>query len=93
VLLVDSDLPDNPNDGFKDGTLAVPSKDLKAIFDPVIVQILFLLTQQVDDMKRSRPKSEKTTILLVGGFGSNSYLKQGVDSHFQEAKIIQPPDS
>jgi hypothetical protein len=93
ILLADSNLPDNPAIEFQNGTLVIPGEDLKVIFDRVIGQVLVLLTQQVDAVKRSRLGTDKITIILVGGFGSNSYLRQHIEEGFADISVIQPPDS
>lgn len=70
------------------------NSDLKPIFDNVIDQILVLLTQQVGDVRGKIQNATKPTILLVGGFGLSSYLKERIDAMFlPDANVIQPPDS
>jgi tRNA A37 threonylcarbamoyltransferase TsaD len=94
ILAVDSELTDIPQNGFENGVLTVPFEDLKGIFDTVVNQILVLLTQQLEDVKKARPDVEKVSILLVGGFGSNEYLAKRVRETFRSsADIVQPSDS
>ena len=93
ALLVDSDLLDDPDAGFNDGNLTIPSGDLKAIFDDVIEQILVLIAEQVQDVTKSGKSPDKITIILVGGFGSNLYLRERVEETFRHLNVIHPPDS
>ncbi|KAF7507831.1 hypothetical protein GJ744_009995 [Endocarpon pusillum] len=62
-------------------------KDLKSCFDPVVNQIITLLSQQVKATgDNGYPKIQ--TIILLGGFGSSDYL-WGTVRHWAQGKDIQ----
>jgi hypothetical protein len=63
-------LKDNRPAGIKRGILRLSGKDVSDIFEPVISEILKL----VKDHIRATKKNVKE-VLLVGGFGSNVYLR------------------
>ncbi|KAI5856586.1 hypothetical protein BZA05DRAFT_204555 [Tricharina praecox] len=66
-------------------------EDVLSIFDPVIDQIVALVSQQVKDV---RAKEERVKgILLVGGFGSSGYLLKRLEGHTYRGKrisVLQP---
>ena len=70
-------LPDDYFLGIKNERLTITGEDIRAVFEPVIVEILRLVRDQVNRVKR-RGRSVKK-VLLVGGFGSNIYLKQRIE--------------
>ncbi|KAK5661050.1 hypothetical protein OQA88_12429 [Cercophora sp. LCS_1] len=53
--------------------------DLAEIFDPLIADILLLTEGQVKTIQLRRPGKPIRGIFLVGGFGSNKYLKDCVE--------------
>ncbi|KAF9580397.1 hypothetical protein BGW38_002977 [Lunasporangiospora selenospora] len=64
--------------GISDGMMTLSAKELKdKVFEPVIKDILKLIRQQLDDAK------ECPTILLVGGFGTSSYLLKRIQEEFE----------
>lgn len=52
------------------GKFALQNKDLRAIFDPIVNEIIQLVKDQIQTTK-----TEIKAVLLVGGFGANVYLK------------------
>jgi hypothetical protein len=80
----------------KDSQLAVTAKDLRdLVFEPVIRQILQHITSQLERVEETPGSPEVSAILLVGGFGSSTYLRKQVENHFDgdalpKIKVIQP---
>lgn len=62
-------LADNRRDGISRHRYSLPQKDVKAIFEPVICEIIKLVENQI-----KATKQKVTAVLLLGGFGSNLYL-------------------
>lgn len=85
-------LEDDPKAGIEDGFLAISRADMKRIFDPVIVDVVKLVHEQVQKVEaigqkvsvrypHSLPSVEpvlngKQAVLLVGGFGASEYLRK-----------------
>lgn len=85
-------LDDDPKAGIEDGFLAISRADMKCIFDPVIVDVVKLVHEQVQKVEaigqkvsvcypHSLPSVElvlngKQAVLLVGGFGASEYLRK-----------------
>ncbi|RUP51244.1 hypothetical protein BC936DRAFT_149272 [Jimgerdemannia flammicorona] len=75
--------------GLEDGVLRLPASELKTeVFDPVILQVLELMEQQI-----SQVPGRLDAIFLVGGFGSSDYLYDRVRAQFDARvrKIAAPP--
>ncbi|KAI9025151.1 hypothetical protein CLU79DRAFT_744308 [Phycomyces nitens] len=73
--------------GEVDGTLPVLVQELKEqVFDPVIDQVLELISDQLDNAK------DIGTIFLVGGFGQSKYLLKRIKEVFgsKVASIFAP---
>lgn len=58
-----------PELGIKNGNLELSGREIKAVFDPVVNQIISLVMEQI----RNTQKDVKA-VLMAGGFGSSSYL-------------------
>lgn len=69
-------LEDDPDHGFKDQEWRITGADIKVIFDPVVTDILRLIRGQVQSVERKRKAVR--SIILVGGFGGNEYLRSEV---------------
>jgi hypothetical protein len=80
----------------EDSQLAVTAADLRdQVFEPVIRQILHHITGQLERVEDAPGSPSVTAILLVGGFGSSTYLRKRVEKHFDgedlpKIKVIQP---
>ena len=59
--------------------------DLVQVFTPVITEIISLVQNQIDFCV-IQPKA----ILLVGGFGANSYLREQLKKAFPKIQVMQP---
>jgi hypothetical protein len=76
-------LPDDEEAGIDGGFMVMSSQQVKAIFDPVIDEVLKLLDGQVDAI---RTKGDTVSgIILVGGFGQSNHLYNRLKSHFNTA--------
>lgn len=76
------------------------SSDLKKMFEPVVSKIEKLVQTQVNKItiKQAaryafREKHGIDAIFLVGGFGSNEYLKDRLKQRFVHIPVIQPSDA
>ncbi|KAK6003767.1 hypothetical protein QM012_009538 [Aureobasidium pullulans] len=76
-------LPDDEEAGIDSGFMVMSSQQVKAIFDPVIDEVLKLLDGQVDAI---RSKGDTVSgIILVGGFGQSDHLYNRLKLHFNTA--------
>ncbi|KAL4734478.1 actin-like ATPase domain-containing protein [Aspergillus similis] len=71
------------------------SDDLRAIFAPVVDQILSLVRQQITDARDDAERDVINRIILVGGFGDSEYLRKSFRSQFgSDGQItVTVPDS
>jgi len=76
-------LPDDEDAGIDSGFLVMDCAQVKAIFDPVIKQVIDLVQGQVDAVRRKR--GTVSGIILVGGFGQSNYLYTKLRRHFNDA--------
>lgn len=67
-------LADNPGLGIRRGRYSLKISDLKLIWEPVITQVIGLVENQI----MSTAPTEVKAVLLVGGFGSSTYLKESL---------------
>jgi len=61
---------------------------MNRIFEPIIVKIIELVKGQIKSSEK-----EIRAILLVGGFGQNSYLKERLRSSLGGIEVLQPPNA
>ncbi|RUP43429.1 hypothetical protein BC936DRAFT_137194 [Jimgerdemannia flammicorona] len=73
-----------------DGAIRITVKDMLAIFDPVVNQVIDLIEQQIDrcDINLSGSKIDK--IVLVGGFGNSDYLHATIVNRFPKIQVTRP---
>ena len=90
-MVVVPGLQDNAALGIRRGKMRLPGTDLRAVFEPILEEILKLVVNQI--------KASKETIkavLLVGGFGQSAYLRdtlrQEVKSHNENTEVMQSPN-
>ncbi|KAH6633887.1 putative hsp70 protein [Chaetomium sp. MPI-SDFR-AT-0129] len=86
-------LNDDPDLGLEANCWRVTGTDLKAIFAPLITDILRLIDDQVKSVKIKRPGGGVTGIFLVGGFGSSQYLKACIEREHPDIQVLQPTDA
>ena len=81
-------LPDNDRLSIRNGKVAISAETIRTIFEPVIQNILELINDQIGRV-RGRNRSVKA-VLLVGGFGSNEYLKSRIERQVgRSVKVIK----
>jgi molecular chaperone DnaK (HSP70) len=82
-------LANNKSIGISRGRFALKASDVKKIFEPVVLEVIRLVEDQITASNVS-----VQAILLVGGFGSSNYLKErlriAIDS---SVRIVQPPNA
>ncbi|EED14402.1 Hsp70 family chaperone, putative [Talaromyces stipitatus ATCC 10500] len=81
-------LPDNKGLGIRRSKFMIRKEDMRNIFDPVIEKIIWFVQDQI---RLSR--GEAKTVLLVGGFGQNLYLKQRLRESLPTVQVLQPPNA
>lgn len=82
-------LANNKALGIQRGRLLLKAKDLQIIFEPVILQIVQLVQDQI---KSSRVSVR--AVLLVGGFGSSTYLRERLRNALgSDIQVMQPPNA
>ncbi|KAM3494059.1 hypothetical protein MY3957_002655 [Beauveria namnaoensis] len=91
VDLPGADLEDIPEKGLMGNEWKMTGRDVKAIFDPVIADILHLIQHQVQAVQREGKAVR--AIFLVGGFGSSEYLRKEVERVHEGIKVAQPDDA
>lgn len=82
-------LSNNKALGITRGRYALKASDLQTIFEPVVLEVIKLVKDQI-----TTSKVPIKAVLLVGGFGASNYLKErlrnSIDRHIQ---IMQPPNA
>jgi hypothetical protein len=87
-------LPDDEEAGLDSGFLVMSKEEVKAIFEPVVRQVIELVEGQVRDIRargngRAEVQEDVSGIILVGGFGQSNYLYTRLKRHFNE--MVPPP--
>jgi len=78
--LLEVEVPGLLNDASKgviDGYMDISLEDLQGIFEPVIKEILRLIQEQIDRVNEENKRV--SSIIMVGGFGSSTYLHKKVE--------------
>ena len=75
------------------GNFEITQDEMRSLFDPIIDQIVNLISAQVS--KVSESPYTVGSILLVGGFGESEYLYKRVNSWASQSgiQVIQPRDA
>ncbi|KAK5997205.1 hypothetical protein PT974_02558 [Cladobotryum mycophilum] len=82
-------LANNKSLGVTRGRYALKAHDLMSIFEPVVLEVIKLVKDQID--KSNVPIK---AILLVGGFGASNYLKERIRNAIDKSiQIMQPPNA
>jgi hypothetical protein len=81
--------PDNADAGLEDGFLAVPAKDVGAMFNPILAEVVSLVDGQIKKLRNKR----KTVrgLVVVGGFGQSRCLFKVLKYHFSHRAGITDP--
>lgn len=69
--------------------MTLAGSDVKAIFDPVVKEVLNLVTGQIKAAKR-----QVRAVILVGGFGQNAYLRDVIREEVKSSgvEVLQSPN-
>ncbi|KAK8102669.1 hypothetical protein PG984_015815 [Apiospora sp. TS-2023a] len=86
-------LEDDPSYGLENNTWCIKWEDLYEIFDPLVRDVIRLIDDQVQASRQKKPDQPIKAIFLVGGFGSNGYLKHRIERNFPDTQIIQPANA
>ncbi|KAL2201124.1 hypothetical protein P885DRAFT_25997 [Corynascus similis CBS 632.67] len=62
-----------------EAAVILSKRDMERVFDPVVQDVLNLLSRQVERISHNKGK-RINTVVLVGGFGNSDYLKRKLDS-------------
>lgn len=82
-------LANNKALGIQRGRLFLKALDLQLIFEPVILQIIELVKEQI-----STSRVPIQAVLLVGGFGGSTYLRERLRNAIdRKIQIMQPPNA
>ena len=82
-------MKDNPRYGIRRGKMRMTGADIRAIFEPVVKEILGLVKGQIQ-----ATKTTVKAVLMVGGFGQNAYLRDRIREAIKGDKIevMQSPN-
>lgn len=78
-------LADDEEAGLESGFFIMTADQVKAIFEPVIEQVVLLLEGQVNAIRERG--GHVSGIILVGGFGQSNYLYDRLKSHFSDSVL------
>ena len=81
--------------GVYGGNFEITREEMRALFDPIIDQIIQLIGVQVQTISQGQGPVRVNAILLVGGFGESEYLYQRVQAWASQMQIqvIQPREA
>lgn len=74
--------------GIRRGKLTIKKNDMHDIFEPIIYKIIRFVQEQTR-LSGGKAKS----VLLVGGFGQNTYLKERLREALPNIEVLQPPNA
>lgn len=80
-------LHDNLGLGIRRGRLCVTGPEVEAVFDPVVQEVITLITDQIKSTKQP-----VKAILMVGGFGQSAYLRDRVREAVGSVEVMQSPN-
>ncbi|KAF8862453.1 actin-like ATPase domain-containing protein [Acephala macrosclerotiorum] len=82
-------LANNERLGIRRGRLLITPAEMRGIFEPVVSEVITLVQGQIDTSDR-----EIRAVLLVGGFGESSYLKERLRAALDHSiEVMQPPNA
>ncbi|KUL89263.1 hypothetical protein ZTR_03713 [Talaromyces verruculosus] len=81
-------LVNNEQVGIRRGKFTINKNDMYDIFEPVIHRIILFVQDQI---RLSGGKAK--AVLLVGGFGQNTYLKERLRESLPTIEVLQPPNA
>ena len=79
--------------GEPDTEIVVPRDLVASIFDDNVREIISLIKQQLEEMRRLSGTSGNEVILLVGGFAESPYLQSRIGEYLrsQGLRLVVPP--
>ncbi|OLL25235.1 Heat shock protein 12A [Neolecta irregularis DAH-3] len=88
ITLCGCDIDEDEEAGISVGCLIFSRAEMVSVFDPVINKVIDLIENQI-------AKSNRTIeiIFLVGGFGSNGYLRSRIQGMYPDISVQQPSDA
>ncbi|KAL2869219.1 Hsp70 family protein [Aspergillus lucknowensis] len=83
-------LANNAQLGVRRGKVTIAPEEMHTIFEPVILKVIRYVQDQI-----AACESEVSikAVLLVGGFGQNSYLKERMREALKSVEVLQPPNA
>ncbi|KAF4961796.1 hypothetical protein FSARC_10092 [Fusarium sarcochroum] len=88
-----ANLKDDVEEGLQRDSWFMPGKTVQDIFEPLIVDILRLVNEQVQAARLEQSGKPVKGIFLVGGFGASQYLKARMEKANPGIQVIQPDDA
>ncbi|KAL4960816.1 Hsp70 family protein [Aspergillus stella-maris] len=82
-------LANNSALNIRRGKVTIAPEDMHFIFEPVILKVI----KYVQDQIAACGDTEIRAVLLVGGFGQNSYLKERLRDALKSVEVLQPPNA
>lgn len=82
-------LANNAELNIRRGKVTLSPQEMYEIFEPVILKII----KYVQDQIAACGETEIRAVLLVGGFGQNSYLKERCRDALKSVEVLQPPNA
>ncbi|RVD85378.1 uncharacterized protein DFL_003702 [Arthrobotrys flagrans] len=90
-----AEVADDEENGIVDNELEFTAEELKALFDPVVDNVVRLVRDQVDCIHNAM--KDVSAIFLVGGFGESQYLYQRLvkfaNDYNPPLTVINPKES
>lgn len=73
--------------GVRRGRWCLTSKQVENIFEPVVKEVIALVTSQIKATQTS-----VKAVLMVGGFGQSAYLRDRLRAVLDGVEIMQSPN-
>lgn len=75
--------------GIRKNKMTIPGSDVRDIFEPVVKEVLNLVTGQIKSAKR-----HIKAVILVGGFGQSAYLRDAIREEVKSSnvEVLQSPN-
>jgi Tfp pilus assembly PilM family ATPase len=84
----------DPDISLNNGFLLLSKTEIQGIFKPLFREILAFVKEQITSVESLGQGSRVKTVFLVGGFGSNGYLRTFLESQLgADITVIQPPQT
>lgn len=82
-------LANNAELNIRRGKVTLSPQEMYEIFEPVILKVIKYVQGQI----AACGETEIRAVLLVGGFGQNSYLKERCRDALKSVEVLQPPNA